>query len=130
MLIQPVLTAIQGLHNLGAMGRVGYVVGLSMWTLLCLPTTPVELAAGFIFPTASSSVMSALGKTFGSLAALLIGRRLLKPLITRTLAKSSKGKLHQHLLRELRENPIQTSARPDPGMRARARCTAHSVLRM
>jgi len=107
-LIEPVLAAIEELHGLGAMGRIGYVVGLSMWTLLCLPTTPVELAAGFIFPSALSSVMSALGKTFGSLAALLLGRRLLKPLITRAFAKSYQSKLHQHLLHELRENPIQT----------------------
>ena len=80
------LDVLKGLNNLGFAGRVGYVCGLSVWTLLCLPTTPVELAAGLSFPLAASTAMSAVGKTVGSLAALLLGRRLLKPLIARYLA--------------------------------------------
>merc|ERR1740124_1216773 len=53
--------------------------------------------------------MSAAGKTVGSLAALLLGRRLLRPFIARYLAdRGGGGALHRHLLRELREHPIQT----------------------
>ena len=52
---------LKQLDALGIVGRIGYVVGLSMWTLLCLPTTPVELAAGLSFPLVSSTAMSAVG---------------------------------------------------------------------
>ena len=47
--ISVMLAALQGLASLGLPGRIGYTLGLSLWTLLCLPTTPVELAAGYIF---------------------------------------------------------------------------------
>ena len=108
----PALTVIvetlSSLSSLGWPGRVAYVVGLSVWTLLCLPTTPIELAAGYSFGVGASAGMSAVGKTLGSLAALLLGRRLLKPLLTRWLHKTSNGPLHRHLLKELQENPIQT----------------------
>lgn len=110
----PVLTVIvqtlAGLSSLGWPGRVGYVFGLAVWTLLCLPTTPIELAAGFssLGGVCTSAGLSAVGKTLGSLAALLIGRRLLKPLITRWMSHKINGPLHRHLLRELQENPIQT----------------------
>ena len=71
------LEVLKGLNGLGLAGRVGYVCGLGVWTLLCLPTTPVELAAGVSFPLLSCCAMSAAGKTVGSLVALLLGRRQL-----------------------------------------------------
>ena len=100
------LHVLQSLRSLGLAGRIGYVIGLSLWTLLCLPTTPIELASGFIFPLWLSTMMSVVGKTAGSLLALILGRRLLKPLMTRLLAANSS--LHNHLINELRERPIQT----------------------
>ena len=94
------LEVFKGLNSLGFAGRVGYVCGLSVWTLLCLPTTPVELAAGLSFPLVTCTAMSATGKTIGSLLALLLGRRLLKPLISRYLAaEGGGGALHRSVLR-------------------------------
>jgi len=115
-LLEIMFGMLSKLKSFGWMGQAGYVLGLGVWTLLCLPTTPVELAAGFVFPTVSSTGLSALGKTVGSLAALVLGRRLLKPLIQRWLLSS--GPVHRRLIRELRENPILTMSllRATPGL--------------
>jgi len=103
---------LTSLKSLGVAGRIGYVVGLAMWTFLCLPTTPIELASGFIFPLWLSTVMSVTGKTAGSVCALILGRRMLKPLISRLLERTSGGPrgsaVHRHLVSELRRRPIQT----------------------
>ena len=94
------LEVLKGLNDLGLAGRVGYVCGLGVWTLLCLPTTPVELAAGLSFPLLSCCAMSAAGKTVGSLAALLLGRRLLRPFIARYLAdRGGGGALHSSVVK-------------------------------
>ena len=108
--LAPLTGVLVRLKSLGLIGKLGYGIGLSLWTLFCLPTTPIELAAGYIFPMVSSASISAVGKTAGNLAALVLGRRLLRPVLQRWLSRSDGGTLHQHLLRELRENPIQTSA--------------------
>ena len=93
------LEVLKGLNGLGLAGRVGYVCGLGVWTLLCLPTTPVELAAGVSFPLLSCCAMSAAGKTVGSLVALLLGRRLLRPFIARYLAdRGGGGALHSSVV--------------------------------
>lgn len=101
-----IVLGLQQLKGLGFLGHCVYVLLLSMWTMLCLPTTPVELAAGFIFPLVPSTAMSVAGKTAGSIGALLLGRRLVKPLISKLMSSSSP--LYSHLLRELRQRPIQT----------------------
>ena len=106
--VTAIVATLDGLKNLGVAGRVGYVTGLSAWTALCLPTTPIELASGFIFPLWMSTFMCVAGKTIGSLVALMVGRHLLKPLITRLLERSSSSQLHQHLVSELKLRPIQT----------------------
>ena len=93
------LEVLKGLNSLGLAGRIGYVCGLGLWTLLCLPTTPVELAAGVSFPLLSCCAMSAAGKTVGSLVALLLGRRLLRPFIARYLAdRGGGGALHSSVV--------------------------------
>ena len=108
-LLASVASILGKLKALGAAGRIGYVAGLSLWTLLCLPTTPIELSAGFIFPLWVSTLMSVAGKTAGSVIALLIGRRLFRPVIVRLIKRSEGGsRTYGHLLRELRERPIQT----------------------
>ena len=108
--LSAVISVLTSLKSLGFAGRVAYVAGLSIWTFLCLPTTPIELASGFIFPLWASTLMSVVGKTTGSLVALILGRRLLKPLVTRLLARSSGGggAVHRHLVGELQRRPIQT----------------------
>lgn len=106
--ISVMLMTLQRLASLGLPGRIGYTLGLSLWTLLCLPTTPVELAAGYIFSFKTSFSMSTMGKTGGSLAALLLGRNVLRPLIEKWLSKGTSSSLHKHLIQELRDNPIIT----------------------
>lgn len=107
-LLRPVLDALQSLSSLGFAGQLGYVVGLTIWTILCLPTTPIELTAGFCFDQVTATVTSAAGKTLGNLLALILGRAYLQPFIMRQLSKrSGGGGLHKHLLKELRERPLQ-----------------------
>ena len=109
------LEVLKGLNGLGLAGRVGYVCGLGVWTLLCLPTTPVELAAGVSFPLLSCCAMSAAGKTVGSLVALLLGRRLLRPFIARYLAdRGGGGALHSSAV---------IASRPQLGSLARLSCS-------
>jgi len=107
-LVAPLTGVLMRLKSLGFVGKLGYGFSLGLWTLFCLPTTPIELAAGYIFPMVPSAFISAVGKTAGNLAALVLGRRLLRPLLQRWLSRSDSSTLHEHLLRELRENPIQT----------------------
>ena len=109
--LSAVVSVLTSLKSLGMAGRIGYIFGLSIWTFLCLPTTPIELASGFIFPLWASTFMSVAGKTAGSILALLLGRRLLKPMVVRMLEKvqgGGAGALHKHLVNELRKRPIQT----------------------
>lgn len=108
--LQYVVDALLYIRGLGVVGRCVYIVLLSAWTVLCLPTTPVELAAGYIFPWASAASMSVAGKTIGSMAALWLGRHLLRPLAARVFSGSGRaaGRLRRHLLNELRARPIQT----------------------
>lgn len=58
----------------GALGALYYAAFLALWTLCCLPTTPLEVAAGFTFSPALSICASVAGKTGGSLAAFALGR--------------------------------------------------------
>jgi len=104
------MSILESLKNLGFVGRVCYMLGLSIWVVFCGPTTPVELASGFVFrPVWMSTMMCTLGKTFGNLIAFVLGRRLLKPLVMRLLQKAESSRaVHNHLLSELRERPIQT----------------------
>lgn len=92
----------------GPAGQAGYVAGLSFWTILCLPTTPLEITSGFVWPVGTSVGMSVLGKTLGSVAALCIGRRLLRPAIHRLAGGRVGGRLRRHVLHELRLRPVQT----------------------
>lgn len=115
-LVAPLTGVLMRLKSLGFVGKLGYGFSLGLWTLFCLPTTPIELAAGYIFPMVPSAFISAVGKTAGNLAALVLGRRLLRPLLQRWLSRSDSSTLHEHLLRELRENPIQTSAPLPPAL--------------
>ena len=74
------LDTLMQLRETGLVGQLCYALLLSAWTLACLPTTPIELAAGFIFPTGPAVVMSVLAKTCASMLGLFLGRQLLRPL--------------------------------------------------
>ena len=107
--VAPVLEALEHLSKLGLPGQIGYVLALSAWTALCLPTTPIELTAGFCFSKHVAMITSASGKTLGNVLALFLGRTFLQPLILRQLdSRPSWRRYHKHLLRELHELPIQT----------------------
>lgn len=104
-------STLESLKHLGFAGRLFYVLGLSLWVILCGPTTPVEIASGFVFtPLWLSTAMCAAGKTVGNLVAFVLGRRLLKPLVMQLLLRGggTSRALHSHLQSELRERPIQT----------------------
>ena len=112
-LLTSVVMVLTSLKSMGPLGRLGYVLGLAVWTFCCLPTTPIELASGFIFPLWASTLLSVAGKTTGSVLALLLGRRFLKPLVSRLLERSGSNAghssaMHRHLVSELQKRPIQT----------------------
>ena len=120
--VAPVLEALEHLSKLGLPGQIGYVLALSAWTALCLPTTPIELTAGFCFSKHVAMITSASGKTLGNVLALFLGRTFLQPLILRQLdSRPSWRRYHKHLLRELHELPIQTMSTLRAALPPRAR---------
>ena len=66
----------------GRLGLLAYSGFLCVWTTLALPTTPIEIVAGFSFKNnvVGSSVASTAGKTTGAVIAFIIGRWLMAPL--------------------------------------------------
>jgi hypothetical protein len=105
-----VTSVVAGLAALGFLGRVYFVLGLAVYTALCGPTTPVELAWGFMDKSslAMSTVTCVLGKTLGNMLALFVGRLLLKPLISDLLVRSIGSAVYQHIISELKSRPLQT----------------------
>jgi len=80
------------------LGLVYYTLFLGAWTMCCLPTTPVEIAAGFTWSTASASAASSVGKTLGSCSAFAISRLLLLPVLSRS-SGGAHGPLRQRVRR-------------------------------
>lgn len=109
-LIQPALAVLKSLKSLGLVGRLLYMFGLAVWVVMCGPTTPIELASGFVFPLTLSTALSVAGKTMGNLVAFVLGRRILKPVVSRMLSAGggTSASVHRHLLGELKLRPIQT----------------------
>ncbi|KAL3911698.1 MAG: hypothetical protein SGPRY_008599 [Prymnesium sp.] len=66
-------------HLKGRLGLMAYSAFLCFWTTLALPTTPLEMIAGFNFSLAGSTVAGMVGKTCGSVLAFVIGRSMLGP---------------------------------------------------
>lgn len=58
------------------MGLVGFVCALSVWTMLALPVTPLEVCAGCVFGPVWGTLGSLCGKTVGCMLALTVGRVL------------------------------------------------------
>lgn len=55
-----------------------YIIFLSIWIVLLLPTSVIEILPGYLFGFKLGIIASTMGKTFGSLISLLIGRYLLR----------------------------------------------------
>ncbi|KAL1519711.1 hypothetical protein AB1Y20_023221 [Prymnesium parvum] len=103
----------------GRVGLLAYTCFLCVWTTLALPTTPLEMIAGFTFTLAGSTVAGLIGKTCGSVLAFVIGRTLLGP--CRRMMRWMRGKpplavdevkmpsaFGGKLEEALRQRPVQT----------------------
>eukprot|EP00931_Biecheleriopsis_adriatica_P108771 TRINITY_DN83066_c0_g1_i1.p1 TRINITY_DN83066_c0_g1~~TRINITY_DN83066_c0_g1_i1.p1 ORF type:complete len:385 (-),score=56.76 TRINITY_DN83066_c0_g1_i1:345-1457(-) len=68
------------LLDAGPLGFTAFVCSFTLWVMLALPTTPVEIAAGFLYGPVWGPISGLLCKTMGSYGALsiarLFGRRL------------------------------------------------------
>lgn len=62
------------LEEAGWRGFMALLVGFSAWVCFSLPTTPIELAAGFVYGPVWGCVCGTICKTAGSCAALLLVR--------------------------------------------------------
>jgi uncharacterized membrane protein YdjX (TVP38/TMEM64 family) len=60
------------------MGYFYYVLILTIGTVICIPTTILELASGFIFGMWPSVAVSLIGKCIGSVISFMLGRCLFK----------------------------------------------------
>lgn len=75
-MLDGVLSLFVFLQTQGSLGAFYYSLFLVLWTLVCLPTTPLEVAAGYIFRAspARSIAASIVGKSIGSILAFIVGR--------------------------------------------------------
>mmetsp|Transcript_20810 Transcript_20810/g.61554 ORF Transcript_20810/g.61554 Transcript_20810/m.61554 type:complete len:257 (-) Transcript_20810:260-1030(-) len=118
-LMGTILGVFEFLETQGPVGVAYYSVFLCVWTICCLPTTPLEIAAGFVFMPVASVVASVAGKTVGSVVSFTLGRVFLSPLLARTpagIAPSGRGvvartrRLTHQLQHMLATHPAQTIA--------------------
>ena len=76
----------QRAHSSGTAGYLSFFAAFTGWVLLTLPTTPLEVAAAFLFGFPRGFAASVGGKTLGSALAFLgcksIGQRVGRPLPT------------------------------------------------
>jgi uncharacterized membrane protein YdjX (TVP38/TMEM64 family) len=73
-----VMKVVHFIQKQGIMGNFYYVIILTIGTVICIPTTFLELASGFIFGFWISCIVSLIGKCLGSLLSFLLGRRIFK----------------------------------------------------
>lgn len=88
-LVLTVLRLFTWLQTKGPLGVVYYALFLTLWTVACLPTTPLEIAAGYTFSSVSSVTASVVGKTAGSLGAFMLGRTFISPVLARRRAAAA-----------------------------------------
>ena len=55
-------------------GYIGFIIFLTFWTTIAAPVTPVEIGGGCVFGPVWGTIGSLTGKTFGCIAAVMIGR--------------------------------------------------------
>eukprot|EP00475_Leptophrys_vorax_P039488 TRINITY_DN713_c0_g1_i1.p1 TRINITY_DN713_c0_g1~~TRINITY_DN713_c0_g1_i1.p1 ORF type:complete len:347 (+),score=75.00 TRINITY_DN713_c0_g1_i1:145-1041(+) len=89
----------------GWIGKLLYVVFLSVWTVVCFPTTIAELLCGFTFGFGTSVMVSMIGKTVGSILSFLIGKYGFKDWIQSKI--EGKYPLMQAIQRAVVQKPWQ-----------------------
>ncbi|KAK3283089.1 hypothetical protein CYMTET_9200 [Cymbomonas tetramitiformis] len=84
-----------------------YALILATWTTLCLPTTPFEVAAGFIYGIKTGLATATVGRVAGCCMAFTIGRAVVGPDRVRSWieSKGHKGLLYS-LQRVASRRPI------------------------
>lgn len=114
MMLDGVFHVFVFLQGKGLLGVWYYCVFLALWTLCCLPTTPLEIAAGFTFPTVHSVVASIIGKTAGSVITFSLARFFAGRFLSVTPGGSGRlGRIRElawHLEAEMIARPVQTLA--------------------
>jgi len=107
------------LQGKGALGAGYYCGFLTLWTMCCLPTTPLEIAAGFTFSPACSIVASIIGKSAGSVVTFALARRFASRFLAVEGACATRGgggrlgrirELAWHLEAAVIARPVQTLA--------------------
>jgi len=62
----------------GNMGILLYCVAFSVWVILCMPSTILEIVPGFLFGIKTGFAVTMVGKNLGSFTAMLLGQTLLR----------------------------------------------------
>ena len=75
-------------HNL-LVGALIFVPVEIIWVMLCIPTTPLELAAGYSFGFGWGFVVDSIGKLLGACASFFVGRHCLRTLVVRQCLEGS-----------------------------------------
>ena len=66
-------------RNLGpVLGPIFFTLALSIWVVVCLPCTVVEMVPGFLFGIQTGWIVSMAGKSIGSAISLYLGRYVFK----------------------------------------------------
>lgn len=71
-----VITLFTGLQDAGALGIIFYGIGFTLWVFLTVPSTLVELCAGFIWGAPLATAVGACAKTIGCTLTFLLGRKI------------------------------------------------------
>ena len=77
-------------HNL-LVGALVFIPLEVIWVVLCVPTTPLELAAGFAFGCRWGFVVDSLGKLLGGALSFVIGRYCCRDVIAQACIEGSGG---------------------------------------
>lgn len=64
-----------------------------IWTVLCIPTTPIELAAGYAFGFGYGFLVDCIAKLIGAALSFFLGRYCLRKCATDDMFEGEKGKL-------------------------------------
>lgn len=62
------------LRGLNIWGMALFVVFMAIWTVLCLPVTPLEVTAGILYPMGPALIVSTIGQVLGGILSFLFGR--------------------------------------------------------
>lgn len=115
MMLDGVFHVFVFLQGEGMLGVGYYAAFLALWTMCCLPTTPLEIAAGFTFSTVHSVVASIIGKTAGSVITFTLARFFASRFLSAVSASATRGgtlgrirELAWHLESAVVARPVQT----------------------